>query len=405
LIQETIESVKSMRTDLDFSRLQVKLDELPTGSPASIPHQPVHQKNRIFIAAVIFMMLAASAALYFQLFIFLDVPLLAQCDQSIYLLNARRMLHGQIIYRDFFHFTLPVTESTYCLLFELFGVRTWIPNAMLVLLGVGLLGLSIAISRKLMSGPSVILPAVLFLAFPYHNVLDATHHWYSALAVMAALAITRERGTSGRLCIAGALCGVATWFTQSMGPPVALAFGTFLLWEGRRKNESLSLVARREASLFAGFLFAVVPFGAYFAAKAGVEPILWCTVTLVLKYYPSNWYNIWRVYLAHRPAIHGWPAVPEWAGWAFIHALLPLVYLVFIIDYWRGAKFTARIASLLPQFMLIAAVGFSSRFLPSLRPLLTGACARSPCRQLYFSPGIWIPLTKGERSVASQSGL
>jgi hypothetical protein len=321
------------------------------------------------------MMLVAFAALYFQLFIFPNVPLLAQGDQSIYLLNARRMLHGQVIYRDFFHFTLPGTESTYCLLFKLFGVRAWIPNAMLVLLGVGLVGLSVAISRKLMSGPSVFLPAALFLAFPYHSVLDATHHWYSTLAVMSALAIALERQTSGRLYIAGALCGIATWFTQSMGPAVALALGLFLLWEGRRKDESLSRVVRKEASLFTGTLAVLIPFGAYFAAKAGIRQFLWCTVTFVLKYYPSDWYNNWRVYMAHRPAIHGWPVVLEWTGWAFVHSLLPLIYLAFFFGNWKRARFCAASSDRVAQLMLVAMVGSFSLLAvapsPSYRRLCT----------------------------------
>jgi hypothetical protein len=104
---------------------------------------------------------------------------------------------------------------------------------------------------------------------------------------------------------------------------VALAFGLFLLWEGRRKDEGLRLLVRKEASLFAGFLAVVIPFAAYFATKAGIRQFLWCTVTFVLKYYPSDWYNNWRVYMAHRPAIHGWPVVLEWIGWIFIHCLRP----------------------------------------------------------------------------------
>jgi hypothetical protein len=361
-----------MRTDLDFSRLQVKLEELPTGSPAPIPHQPVHQK-RIFNGAVILTMLGASAALYFQLFVFPNIPLLAQGDQSIYLLNARRMLNGQVIYRDFFHFTLPGTESTYFLLFKLFGVRAWIPNAMLVLLGVGLVGLSVAVSRKLLSGVSVFLPAALFLAFPYHSVLDATHHWYSTLAVMAALAITLERRTPSNLVAAGALCAVATWFTQSMGPAVALAFGIFLLWEGRRKDESLSLVVRKEASLLAGFLAFAIPFAAYFSAMAGVRRFLWCTVIFVMKYYPADWYNNWRVYMAHRPALHGWTMGLEWGGWVFIHALLPLIYLAFFIGYRR--RNSLNISGRIDRLMLVAMVGSFSLLgvapAPSYRRLCT----------------------------------
>lgn len=351
------------------------MDQFPAGAPASIPKQPVHQNKRIFNAAVIFVLLAASAAIYFQVFIFSKAPLLVQGDQSIYLLNARRMLLGQVIYRDFFHFTLPGTESTYYLLFKWFGVRAWIPNAMLVLLGTGLAGLSVSISRKLMSGISVFLPAAIFVAFPYHSVLDATHHWYSTLAVMAALAAVLEKRTAGRLSAAGALCGIATWFTQSMGPAVALAFVLFLFWEGRRNQESLRRVLSKEAALFAGFLGLALPFGAYFAAKAGIRQFLWCTVTFVLKYYPADWFNNWRVYMAQRPAVHGWPAALEWTGWIFIHALVPLIYLAFFMGYRRSAGLHA--SRRLDRPMLVGMVGLFSFLAVASAPSYRRLCSVS----------------------------
>jgi len=61
----------------------------------------------------------------------------------MYLLNARRMLEGQVLYRDFFDYLAPGTDAIYFALFKLFGPRTWIPNAMFLLLGMGFLGLSV----------------------------------------------------------------------------------------------------------------------------------------------------------------------------------------------------------------------------------------------------------------------
>ncbi|HEV2444447.1 MAG TPA: hypothetical protein VGS58_00935, partial [Candidatus Sulfopaludibacter sp.] len=78
-----------------------------------------------------------------------DVPVLGTADQSIYLLNSRRMLEGQVIYRDFFQFTPPGTETLYWMLFKLWGVRAWIPEGALLGLGVALTWLSIVISRRL----------------------------------------------------------------------------------------------------------------------------------------------------------------------------------------------------------------------------------------------------------------
>lgn len=376
------------------------LIELSPGASACTVGQPVRRSNRIFKAAVLFVLLAAFAALYFQLFIFPKVPLLAQGDQAIYLLNGSRMLHGQVIYRDFFHFTLPGTDSTYYLLFKLFGVRAWIPNVMLALLGTGLAGLSISISRKLMSGLSVFLPATIFVAFPYHSVLDATHHWYSTLGVMAALAITLEKRTAGRLAAAGALCGIATWFTQSMGPAVALAFALFLFWEARLNQESLRRVLRKEAALFAGFFALVIPFVAYFAAKAGIKRLLWCTVTFVLKYYPADWYNNWRVYMAHRPAIHGWPAAFEWTGWIFIQALVPLIYLAFFVGYRRSAG--RRASGGTDRLMLVAMVGLFSFLAVASAPSYRRLCSVSLPAIILL---VWYLSTPGGRKKACRIAM
>lgn len=146
-----------------------------------------------------------------MLFLYLDIFVLPATPtwfggrtQAIHSHNAARMLDGEMIYRDFFQYTPPGTELVYLALFKLFGVRAWIPSGVLVALGLGCALLSIVISRRLLPSPTCYLPGLLFLATAYQRNLDASHHWYSVLAVMAALAVVIEQRTPRRLTAAAA---------------------------------------------------------------------------------------------------------------------------------------------------------------------------------------------------------
>lgn len=304
-----------------------------TRQPAQPPSGQAQTERR----TAFFVLLGALAFVFLESFILPGIPLLPIGDQSIFLLNGARMLSGQVVYRDFFEFVVPGTDTVYFLLFKLCGVHAWIPGATLILLGAGLAWLSIFISRKVISGFSAFLPAILFLTFAFQTALDATHHWFSTLAAMIALAVIVESRSAKRLAAAGALCGLAAWFTQSEGLVVAAGFVVFLFWEHRRNHQSLRWLARCVGSLLAGFATTVVLLNAYFVWKAGAGRYIYCTVTYVLKYYSADWFNTWRVYMAEHPSVHQWSNWPELGVYLSIHFLLPLVYLLFFVRYWREA--------------------------------------------------------------------
>ena len=287
--------------------------------------------------SILLILLTAGLFLYLQVFISPDIPRCASGDQAIYLHNAARMLEGEMIYRDFNQFTPPATEVVYLMLFGLFGVRAWIPQGMLILIGITLAWLSIAVSEKVMTGPAVYLPGFLFLAFPFSSFLDATHHWYSTLFVMAALAVVLEKRTVARLALAGALCGLATCITQSQALAI-VGFGLFLLWEGRRYQEPWRTLLRKEVCLGSSFLASILAFDTYFVWKVGLRQFFYYTVVFVAEYYPADRFNNWRAYLAYWPSVHLWPNWPDVTAWFFIHALIPLVYILFFVRYWREAR-------------------------------------------------------------------
>jgi len=275
--------------------------------------------------------------LYLHLFILPHTPVFAWGDQSIFLHDARRMLDGDVIYRDFFEFTFPGTPLLYFGLFKVWGPRAWIPDFMLLAMGVGLAWLGTVIAKSVMKGAVAFLPALLFLVLPFRSILDGTHHWYSVLAVTAALAILMDSRSTRRIALAGILCGLATCFTQSRGPMAALGILAFLAWERRQNRESWRWLLNRALCLFGTFFATVAIFNAYFIWKAGLARFLYCTVVFVFKYYPSERYNNWRAYLRFSdiPHITPWSKPLEGGIWVAIHGLIPFIYALALVYVWR----------------------------------------------------------------------
>jgi len=272
--------------------------------------------------------------LYLQVFVLPSTPRLATGDQGIYLNNGARMLAGEIIYRDYDHFTLPGTDVTYLALFRLFGVRAWIPQAMLIVLGTSLVWLIVVVSTKVMPLAPSLLTGLLFVTLPFSSWLDASHHWYSTVGTTAALAVVLEKRSLARLIGAGVLLGVATFFTQSVALCV-VGFAVFLLWEHRVEKTPRALLLAKEVALLVSFLATLTACLAYFVWKVGLKRIFYFTVVFVVRYYPADWFNNRRVYLTGRPQLHNWTTWPDGPAFTLIHLLIPLIYVLVFVCYVR----------------------------------------------------------------------
>jgi len=294
--------------------------------------------------------------LYLTEFFLPHTPILRVGDHSVYLLNAMRMLEGQVIYRDFFQFTLPGTELTYVTLFKVFGRWVGVPNAALISLGLGLTWVTTSISARVMKGWNVFLPGLLFLpALVYES--DATHHWFSTLAVMLAVAAVIEKRSRARLVVAGALCGLALFFTQVRGVAGLLGFAVFLLWERQGKRESWNSLLGKEAWLFTSFAATAVGCSWYFLWKAGLRRFFYCTVVFGLKYHSSAWYNTWRFYMVELPRPHWGPDLAWLGSFLLIYGSIPLVFVVFFVR--EGREAAANPQEPWDRLMLLSIMGFT----------------------------------------------
>lgn len=294
--------------------------------------------------------------LYFNLFYLPAVPMhFLTPDATNFLFNARRMQRGLVIYRDFFELTLPATEVYYLLLFKIFGNRAWIPNATLILLGLSMAYLMIVISRKVISGKAAYLPAALFLVIPFRSQLDATHHWFSTVFVMWAVALLVEDISALRLVGAGALCGVAMCFTQSSGLPAVAAIALFLLWAAATRRLSWQNFRRAQLYVWSSFFIVIVLFNAWFALRAGLGKFFYDTVVFNFRYFSSEFGNSFGVYMTDMPPFHPWYRLPALGIWLSIYLLVPLIYILFFVRYWDEKD--DRPSESWEQLMLIAITG------------------------------------------------
>jgi hypothetical protein len=184
-------------------------NRMPANPDVVIPHDA---RGRIDWPLV-FLLLGAATYLYFNLFSPSHTPILLGGDQVYFWTYAQRMMDGERIYRDFFQFTPPGTDLLYLGLFKLFGPSVWVTNATVLALGVALCWLCFALAGEIMERQSAMLATIFFLVIVYGKLLNGTHHWFSVLAIMGALKIYMGEASAARTLGAGALLGLASFFT------------------------------------------------------------------------------------------------------------------------------------------------------------------------------------------------
>jgi hypothetical protein len=270
--------------------------------------------------------------LYLRTFLLPATPFLTFGDETQHYLHALRMLRGQLPFRDFFIFVFPGTDLMYAGILRVLGVHQWIMQAILIILGLLLSVTVVGVSSSILHGRSVMLPGFLFLVFDFNNVLDGNHHWWSVLFVMAAAGALLGGRSRKRILAAGALCGIATIFTQTHGVFSLVAFAFYLFWTSCKK-----LGLFRELSLlFLSFAAVVVPIVGCFAILVGVHSMIYWTI-----YYPLVYFSVGGdtpLVFFELPTIHGVKDLFGLFPYVVIHLLVPSIYLLSIFRMLREGK-------------------------------------------------------------------
>ena len=307
------------------------------------------------------LLLGSALYLWANLFANPRTPFLLGGDQVFFWMDAQRMLHGEEIYRDFFQFTPPGVDLVYWSAFKLFGPRIWVPNLIVLVLGLVFGLLCWRVARSIMPRSRAALATALFLVADYGKLMNATHHWFSVLAVMGSVAVLLQGSSLPRIALAGALLGVASFFTQTRGLVAALGVAVWLLLERSRTGESWTDQLKRQMLLFASLTAMWFALSGYYIATVGLQRLWYFQVTYVRQYMVSGWSVLpaggLRGLLGLSPS--------QWAEWLPAYVFLPGVYLACALKYRRIARDgpagnAARIALLMwVGFALFAEVGQS----------------------------------------------
>jgi hypothetical protein len=268
-------------------------------------------------------------------FVLPHTPVLFWGDAPGFATRGARILNGEMPYRDFFEFLTPGTDLVYAALFRCFGILPWLPNLAMAFLAALTAWLMTYCAAQLVRGWLVALPALLLIGLVLCGSMDATHHWYSTLLIMAAAAVLLKGSSRMRIGSAAILIGTATSFTQTKGFASAVGLALFLLWRSAREGHGKALLWRR-AGMFLGvagitFLAINLPF----VLAAG--PARWLSQVFIfpVRYFGSvsanNLRGTWPEFRTH----HG---VLKWVCFPFLYIGLPLIYSRFFLRMVRRGK-------------------------------------------------------------------
>jgi hypothetical protein len=271
-------------------------------------------------------LLGSSLFLSLNLWSLTMIPFLLGGDEQVFWTNAQRLLQGEVLYRDFYEFTPPGTDVVYLIAFKLFGSRVWAPNVVVLVLGTLLTWLCFRISRSILRPAPAALAAALVLVLDFGSWLDGTHHWFSVLSALGATAVLMPERTRWRILMAGALCGLASFFTQTRGLAAALGLLAFMFWDGFQARRSWRPWLQHSGLLLTGLVVSWSVLSGYFLIKAGISRVWYFQAVHVLHYVANDW-NILRIKEAEARA---WPLRP-----VLIYLLVPIVY---VVAWWRAIQ-------------------------------------------------------------------
>jgi hypothetical protein len=283
--------------------------------------------RRIAARAATLPVVLGGAALYLLARCFLSpgVPVLFGGDQGFFWMYGERIRHGEVPYVDFFQFTTPGTDLVFAGAFTLLGPRVWVANIVIVALGVALAGTCFSVARRLAGDADALLASAAFTVLVFGQALNATHHWWSLLAIVSAVGVLGAGPTARRSTLAGGLLGVAAFFTQSHAATTLLAFAVFLVWHEARTARARARpprVGARLVGLVASAATSFLVLMAYFLVVAGPVPLWTCLGAYVSRYMT---YTAWGLAL---PDALTWTSLRWLAPYLLVYAVVPVAYVV-----------------------------------------------------------------------------
>lgn len=217
----------------------------------------LHGARFELIGAVI---VTAAALRYWLLYFNRSTNLLDEGSQAA---QALRIMHGELIYRDFFTVVTPASYYTVAWLFQIFGTNLMVMRWAVLVLGLGILIATLIAARHVMAWPFAAAAALMTSVWGWFLVAPNFYSWEAAFFALIALVCylrSVDRPGSTWLIWAGVASGITVLVKQNVGAYTAAAL-LFTIWLSRVFDSHHDVRQRinRSIRFVAGLCVPIVP--------------------------------------------------------------------------------------------------------------------------------------------------
>jgi hypothetical protein len=276
-------------------------------------------------------------------------------DEGLYLYEAKRILNGDVFYRDFFEIITPGSFYFMALVFRIFGIDLTVARMAMAVLH-GLIVTVIYLSCRFSGvrrGISVSAAAA-HVAICYWAFSIASPHWFGTFFTLLVLLVFLRRpwenGATWAM-VPGFLCGLLISVQQQKGLIITVGACTLLaassLVDGRHGSWRRALAVPL-ASFWGGLFLVLLPLSVALIAAAGPAAVFKCLVLHPIVNYRGNLHAPWGLYAKQLPDLFLFPEFMRY----FPLVLLPLAALRGALDWFRGVEWRE-------MRVLVSAIAFS----------------------------------------------
>jgi hypothetical protein len=297
-------------------------------------------------------------------------------DEALLLYEAKRILRGDVPYRDFFEIITPGSLYVFAGAFSLLGVSLGTARALMAAVHVAIELTVYAVCRRLgVRRGLAVIAALAHLALGYVQLPIASAHWLGTLLMMVSLALCVSDRWRRRPVSWGVTIGLLIVVQQQKGVVFATACGTVLIVDALidRTLAGWPLrAAMADLARFAGGIAMVVlPVVVALLVRAGAWPVYDALLRFPLENYPSHRDNQvpWGFFV-------WWAIGPLW--WvAEINSRLPYLAPLTLVRgmwQWRTEGASDRARALLVLGIYLGAAALSVVYHPDVAHLGLIAC-------------------------------
>jgi hypothetical protein len=292
------------------------------GAPVPTPSDAKRTATDVLVAALLWTGTIAYLALW---------PRDLKSDEGLFLYEAKRLLDGDVLYRDVFEIVTPLAWYAMALLFRGFGADIATARMGMAVLHGGMAALVYAVCRRAGVRPNLALAAgVAHVAIAQPGLFVASPHWFGTLAtlvlLLALLALEWPRRTGACVGV-GLAAGLLLGVQQHKGAILALGAAAVMAVHALLGGLGWRRLARQLAAYAVGVALVVVPLALWLVASAGAGPVFEALVVFPLVNYRDIGFNRprWGEYV---PIVAHWLYVlPELIRWLPLVSVVPLARL------------------------------------------------------------------------------